>query len=135
VSDRIDNLKLLIERSEKCRAIHVETAVIKERYDNRVIWEGVVETFQLDWHATAKRAYAWVRPQNAGENPEPEYTIVLGLPPVNSAEDAVKVAVVNHLRNLFAPSRRLGGEESVRLKVKTAGKVAIAAKAKGHQRK
>jgi hypothetical protein len=90
VSERIDNLQLLIERHAKCRATHVESAVIKERYDNRVIWEGVVETFQIEDHPTAKRAYAWVRPQSAADSPEPEYTVVLGLPPVNSAQDAVK---------------------------------------------
>lgn len=112
MSDRIDNLKLLIERSEKCRATHVESAVIKERYDNRVIWEGVVETFKLDGHATAKRAYAWVRPQGAGEKPEPEYTIVLGLPPVNSAQDAVKVAVVNHIRNLLRQAEELAAKKA-----------------------
>lgn len=112
MSERIDNLKLLIERQEKCRATHTESAVIKERYDNRVIWEGMVETFQLEGHPTAKRAYAWVRPQSESDSPEPEYTVVLGLPPANSAQDAVKVAVVNHIRNLLRQAEELAAKKA-----------------------
>ena len=112
MSERIDNLKLLIERQEKCRATHLESAVIKERYDNRVIWEGVVETFQLEGHPTAKRAYAWVRPQSGADSPEPEYMVVLGIPPANSAQDAVKVAVVNHIRNLLRQAEELAAKKA-----------------------
>lgn len=64
---------------------------MRERFEGarKPIWEGVVETFQLDGHPTAKRAYAWETPAEVTrEKPEPEYTVVLGLPPVNSPEDA-----------------------------------------------
>lgn len=71
---------------------HIESAVVKERFNDKTVWEGVVETFQLEPHPTAKRAYAWVRPGDGKS--EPEYTVALGIPPVNSAQDAVKVAVV-----------------------------------------
>jgi hypothetical protein len=39
------------------------------------------------------RAYCW-QSWRSGEKRDPEYKIVLGVPPVNSAEDAVKAAIV-----------------------------------------
>ena len=113
MSERIDNLKLLVERQHKCRATHVTSAPIKERLEGKgkVVWAGVVETFQLEGHPTAKRAYAWARPPSR-EHPEPEYTVVLGIPPVNSARDAVKVAVVNHIRNLLHQAEELAAKKA-----------------------
>jgi len=52
----------------------------------------VVEVFDLDGHPKTKRAYAWRR--KADKKGEAQYTIVLGIPPVNSANDAVKAAIV-----------------------------------------
>jgi hypothetical protein len=108
VSERIDNLKLLIERSEGCRATHVASSVVREGLEGakKPIWEGVVETFRLDGHAAAKRAYAWEIPA-ARKKAEPEYKIVLGLPPANSPEDAVKVAVVSEVKKLLRQSQEI----------------------------
>lgn len=99
MSKRIDDLKNLIEHQEKCRAKHIESVVIRERFNRKRVWDGVVETFQLDGHPKAKRAYAWVTPITSKEE-EPQYTIVLGLPPVNSAQDAVQAAVVGGFKKL-----------------------------------
>ena len=55
------------------------------------------ETFDLLDHPTAKRAYAWER-WEPGE--EPRYTVVLGIPPVNSANDAVKAAIMAIVKQL-----------------------------------
>jgi hypothetical protein len=52
-------------------------------------WDGVVETFDLQGHAKAKRCHAW----SYEENGETQYTTVLEIPPVDSAETAVKVAI------------------------------------------
>ena len=98
MSKRIDDLKSLIEHQEKCRAKHIESAVIHERFEGMRVWDGVVETFQLEGHPKTKRAYAWVIPASQGE--EPKYTIVLGVPPVNSAQDAVKAAVLGGFKQL-----------------------------------
>ena len=96
MSERIEKLKQAIELTEHCRADHVETRVVLEGYGEAPIWEGVVETFQLTNHPTAKRAYAWLRgvAHSPLEKPEEEYTIVLGLPPVNSPETAVRAAIM-----------------------------------------
>lgn len=96
MSERIDNLKLLIERSENCRASHLTSTVVRLPYrdEKEMAWEGVVETFDLLNHAAGiRRAYAWARPPDK-TNPEAEYKVVLGKPPINSPEDAVKAAMV-----------------------------------------
>lgn len=101
MSKRIDDLKLLIERNEKCRAVHVHSEVVKEFYEGErePIWEGVVETFQLEGHPTAKRAYAWMRGQMANEpKREPQYTYVLGVPPINTAQHAIQAGIVAKLK-------------------------------------
>ena len=99
MSQRIDEIKSVVERQEKCRAIHVESVVVREEFHGEIVWEGVVETFDLRDHPIAKRAYAWQR-FKGGEKKEPEYTVVLGIPPVNSAQNAVRAAVVALYKNL-----------------------------------
>ena len=58
---------------------------------SRVRWrgDGVVETFELGGHPKAKRCHAWSYEQNG----ETQYVTVLELPPVDSAESDVKVAI------------------------------------------
>ena len=93
MSERIERIKTAVELSEKCRATHVQSLVVKERLLNTiVVWEGVIETFKLHDHPTAKLAYAWEAWKD-GRKEEPEYPIVLGIPPVNSPNDAIKAYV------------------------------------------
>jgi hypothetical protein len=105
VSKRIDDLKHLVEREEKCRAKHIESVVIKERFEGMRVWDGVVETFQLEGHPKAKRAYAWVVPATKDE--EVQYTVVLGVPPINSAQDAVKASISKGLKDLIRLGRKI----------------------------
>jgi len=105
VSERIDNLNNLIERQEKCRAKHIESVVIHERFEGMRVWDGVVETFQLEGNSRAKRAYAWVTPASQGK--EPEYKIVLGVPPLNSAQEAVRAAVLADFKKLVKIAKEI----------------------------
>jgi len=92
VSERIDRIKAL-ESKEKCHAAHVTSLLVSEQFEGKIIWEGIVETFDLHDHPTAKVAYAWERWRD-DEKADVEYTVVLGVPPINSAQDAVKAAIV-----------------------------------------
>ena len=96
MSERIEKLKRAIEQTEGCRAKYITSQVVLEGYAEAPIWEGVVETFRLSNHASAKLAYAWLRSvcHSPLENQEEEYTIVLGIPPVKSPETAVRAAIV-----------------------------------------
>jgi len=52
-------------------------------------WTGVVDIFQLTGHPEAERCYGWQH----RESGETKTEIVLGIPPVVSAETAVKAAI------------------------------------------
>jgi hypothetical protein len=53
---------------------------------------GVVHVFKLHGHPKAKRAYAWSSPVEGTERRK--FYAVLEVPPVASARDAVKAAIV-----------------------------------------
>jgi hypothetical protein len=90
VSPRITKLKEAIETMHHCTARHVASEPVIELFNGEVAWDGVVETFELGGHPKAKRCHAWSFDDEKGET---QYTTVLELPPVDSAESAVKVAI------------------------------------------
>ncbi len=77
-----------------CKARHVASEPVIELFRGEVAWDGVVEAFEIDGHPKAKRCYAW----SFIENAEQQYTTVLEIPPVDSAESAVKVAIAAKAR-------------------------------------
>ena len=57
--------------------------------EGRVAWQGTVEVFDLLCHEKAKRAYAW-QYYDSGQT---KTVAILEIPPVDSPESAVKVAI------------------------------------------
>jgi len=98
VSERIQRIKKAVEQKEKCRATHVHSTPVIEKHGGETVWGGVVETFDLDGHPTAKRAYAWERQKD--ERGDAEFTVVLGLGPVTSAQAAVQAAIMAVVKQL-----------------------------------
>lgn len=90
MSERIDKIKAAVEKAAGCPAVHLESTVVVETFRGQTMWEGVVEAFALHGHPKAKRAYGW----NAGTGNAASYTAVLELPPVDSANTAVRAAIV-----------------------------------------
>jgi hypothetical protein len=66
VTARIENLELAIETMHHCTARHVASEPVIELFNGEVAWGGVVEA---------------------------QYVTVLQIPPVDSAETAVKIAI------------------------------------------
>ena len=91
MSERIENIAKAVERSAGCAAAHLESVVVVETFQGQTVWEGMVEIFTLQGHAKAKRAYGW----KTGKGEAANYTAVLELPPVNSANTAVRAAIVS----------------------------------------
>jgi hypothetical protein len=63
-------------------------------FDGKTAWDGVVEVFRLIRHPKAKHCFAW----SYQDGHETKTTAVLEIPPVNSAESAVKVAIAAKAR-------------------------------------
>ncbi len=94
MSPRIEKLRQAVETMHHCKARHVASEPVIELFRGEVAWDGVVEAFEIDGHPKAKRCYAW----SFIENAEQQYTTVLEIPPVDSAESAVKVAIAAKAR-------------------------------------
>jgi hypothetical protein len=77
---------------------HVESVPIKETFQGKTVWEGVVEVFELKNHPKAKKLYAWAYET---DNPKkPRHVTVLHLGPITSPLLAVRAAIVQEFRSL-----------------------------------
>ena len=92
--DKIAQLQMAIRAMHGCESRHVDSVPVHEVFRGETAWRGTVEVFDLIGHAKAKRAYAWSY-QDGGET---KSTAVLEIPPVDSPESAVKVAIAAKAR-------------------------------------
>ncbi|MGH7978560.1 MAG: hypothetical protein ACREE6_04250 [Limisphaerales bacterium] len=96
--DYLTLLRQAIEDRHKCRAVHRESVHVHETMDDRTIWSGEVEIFDLSGHAEAERCYAWSHRERGATggilNSENMRLItVLGKRPVDSPKMAVRTAI------------------------------------------
>jgi len=77
-----------------CESRYVESVPVREVFNKLVAWEGVVEVFELQGHPKAKRCYAW----SFEEGTQTRSIAVLEIPPVDSPQTAVKVAIAAKAR-------------------------------------
>ena len=70
-------------------ARHVESVPVREIFRKLVAWEGVVEVYDIQGHPKAKRCYAWT----IEDDGQLKTTTVLEIPPVDSPQTAVKIAI------------------------------------------
>jgi hypothetical protein len=59
VTDRILNIKCAVERSLGGMARHVTSTPVIEVLEGNLLWEGVVETFDVACNPTVKRCYGF----------------------------------------------------------------------------
>lgn len=92
----LDEVAHAIRELHGCECVHVRTVPVSEVFRGREIWAGNVEVFDLTGHRKALRAYAWGYPAPTAGGWE--VTTVLQIPPVDSPQTAVKVAIAAHAR-------------------------------------
>jgi hypothetical protein len=85
-------LQKAVERMHNCSAQFFEAVPVSETFEGEIVWEGMVHVFDLAGHQTANRAYAWSSPIEGSD--KRRIFAVLQLPPIKSARDAVKAAIV-----------------------------------------
>ena len=93
----LERLRQVIFHLHKADSKHIESVPVQEVFQGNTIWQGVVEVFSLRGHPKAKRAYAWSHLDGKNDDNE-KFVTVLELPPVKSAETAVKVAIASEVR-------------------------------------
>jgi hypothetical protein len=94
----LEELRDVIRRLHGADAQHVESVPVKETFQGKTVWEGVVEVFSLLGHATASTVYAWTHDTDDPEKPRRHVTVLHGHP-ITSARDAVRAAIVQEFRN------------------------------------
>ena len=70
---------------------------VRETFEGKTVWEGVVHVFDLTGHPTATRAYAWSSPIE--RSTKRRFFAVLHQPPVDSPQAAVRAAIVAEHRD------------------------------------
>src|SRR6267142_2396662 len=85
-------LQSAVEQMHNCSARLVQSVPVTERFNDSVVWEGVVHVFALSDHPTATKGYAWSSPIEGSD--KRRFFAVLHQPPIASPLDAVRAAIV-----------------------------------------
>jgi hypothetical protein len=89
----IEQLQSVILHLHACKSAWVETVPVHEVFRGETVWQGDVEVFDLIGHPKAKRCYAWSH-LDGPKDERTRFVAVLEIPPVESAETAVRVQIV-----------------------------------------
>jgi hypothetical protein len=93
----IEELRDVIKRLHGVESSHVESVPVKETFQEKTVWEGIVEVFDLHGHPKAPKIYAWAYQT---DNPKkPRHVTVLHLGPVTSPLLAVRAAIVKEFQD------------------------------------
>ena len=94
----IQELGNVIHRLHGAKAHHLESVPVKESFQGRTVWDGIVEVFQLTGHPQTDKVYAWTHDTNDPAHPKHHVT-VLHIPPVVSPQTAVQAVIVKEFRD------------------------------------
>ena len=87
-------LEEAIRKAHGCDSEHIESVKVVEKSGRRIAWKGTVEVFRLIAHPKAQLAYGWTYE----DGHVTRCTTVLGIPPVDSPQAAVTMAITSKLR-------------------------------------
>jgi hypothetical protein len=96
----VERLQKAILDLHGLKSTHVQSVPVHETLEGKAIWSGTVEVFQVQGHDRARFAYAWNYEDDSGKR---HYVAVLGVPPVNSASDAVRAYIVSESQKKKSP--------------------------------
>lgn len=93
----IEELKDVIHKLHGVHSTHRQSVPVKEVFQGKTVWDGIVEVFTLHDHPKANTAYAWSHGTDDTGTPRRSVT-VLHIPPAVSPETAVRAAILQELR-------------------------------------
>lgn len=97
----IEELKDVIRKLHGVESKHITSVPVKEVFDGKTVWDGIVEVFTLYGHPKANTAYAWTHATDDPDVPRRSVT-VLHVPPAVSPITAVRVAIMQELKEMRA---------------------------------
>ena len=95
----IEELRDVIRHLHGVESRHLESVPVKEMHGGKVVWDGVVEVFELIGHPSANTLYAWAHETDDPERPVRHVTI-LHSHPITSAEMAVRAFIIQEFRSV-----------------------------------
>ena len=93
----IEELQGVIRKPHGVEATHRESVPVKETWQGKTIWDGVVEVFDLHGHSQTDTAYAWFHETDDPNNPLP--VTVLHVDPALSPAKAIRAFIVQEYDN------------------------------------
>ena len=87
MSKEIKTLRTAVEKDANGKAKRVESTSVVEMFRGKVIWDGVVETFEVASHPEVKRFYAFFYVGDSGDR---RVATIPEAPKVNSPQLAVR---------------------------------------------
>ena len=90
--ENLAELVQVVETEHDCAATFVQSVPVREAFDGQIVWEGIVHIFEITDHPEATRCYAWSSPVESSS--KQRFYAVLEVLPVQSAQDAVRAAIV-----------------------------------------
>lgn len=93
----IEELKEAIRKLHGVESTHVTSVPVKEVFNGKTVWDGVVEVFTLHGHPKANTVYAWLHDTGDPEQPFRPVT-VLHIHPALSPVAAVRAFIVQEFR-------------------------------------
>jgi len=100
----IEALKKAILDLHGCKATWIKSVPIKEVFEGEMVWEGIVQVFNLIEHPKAKRCYAWSHELEGSK--KRLFFAVLHQGAIDSPEKAVKASIVQDYKLEKSKKRR-----------------------------
>ena len=95
--DYIAQVQVAVSQLSNCGATYSKTVPVHEVFQGKTVWQRDVEVFDLQGHPKAKRAYASSH-LDGDKDERTRFVAVLEIPPVVSAETAVRVQIVKDVK-------------------------------------
>ncbi len=96
MKEDLKDLQKSVEWLHNCSASFKESVLVKEEFEGRTAWEGMVHVFDLTDHPEYNKCYAWSSPIEGSE--KRKFYAVLHIPPVDSPEKAVRASIIQNFR-------------------------------------
>ena len=93
MSESIESLKKAILDLHGRKATWVESVLLRNSFEGKIVWEGVIQVFDLQGHPKATRCYVWSH--GLDNSKKRRFFAVLHQGAVDSPEKAVRVAIIN----------------------------------------
>jgi hypothetical protein len=97
----IGEFQKIILKLHGVESSHIESVPVREVFQGKTVWDGIVEMFALKDHPQASKVYAWAHDTDDPKKPVRHVT-VLHVEPVTSPELAVRAFIVQEYRNAQA---------------------------------